>query len=74
MEGGQAEFTLLAKPFRGPAVLLRGDFEVAEHGADVDGLAVVAAVIFAEALHDLRFTIHELRVNAKAASIVYRQS
>ena len=29
----------------------RGDFDVAQHGADINRLAVIAAVIFAELLH-----------------------
>ncbi len=32
-------------------MLLRGGLDVAQHGADVNRLAVVAAVVFAEFLH-----------------------
>jgi hypothetical protein len=45
-----------------PSVLLRGGFDVAQDGADVNRLAVVTTVVFAKLLHDLRFTICELRV------------
>jgi hypothetical protein len=38
-----------------PAVWRRGGFHAAQHGADVNGLAVVAAVIFAESLHAENF-------------------
>jgi hypothetical protein len=62
MEGEQVKFILLPKHFRCPAVLLRRNFDVTQDGADVNRLAVVAAVIFAKPLHDLRFTIYELRV------------
>ena len=34
-----------------PAGFLGGDFDIAQHGADVNHLAVVATVIFAELLH-----------------------
>jgi hypothetical protein len=37
-------------------MLLRGGFDVAQDGADVNRLAVVAAVIFAELLHAENFT------------------
>jgi hypothetical protein len=43
-------------------VLLRRGFDVAQDGADINRLAVVTAVIFAKPLHDLRFTIYELRI------------
>jgi len=56
MEGEQVEFTLPPKCLGGPAVLLRGDFDLAQYGADVNCLAVVAAVIFAELLHTENFT------------------
>jgi hypothetical protein len=40
---------------------LRGDFDIAQDGADVNRLAVIAAVIFAEPFHiyDLRYTNYE---------------
>jgi hypothetical protein len=37
--------------FRSQAVRLRRDFDLAQHGAEVNPLAVVAAVVFAESLH-----------------------
>ena len=51
MEGEQVEFVLLPKCLGGPAVLLRGGFDVAQDGADVNRLAVVTAVVFIQALH-----------------------
>jgi hypothetical protein len=62
MEGEQVEIALLAECLGGPAVLLRGDFDIAQDGADVNRLAAVTAVIFTEPFHNLRFTIYELRV------------
>ena len=35
---------------------MRGSFDLAQHGADVNRLAVVAAVVFAELLHAENFT------------------
>ena len=52
MEGEQVEFILLPKRFGGPAVLLRRGFDVAQDGADINRLAVVATMIFAEMLHE----------------------
>ena len=74
MEGEQVEFVLLPKCLGGPAVLLRGGFDVAQDGADVNRLAVVTAVIFVEPFHiyDLRYTNCES--NTKIASIVNRKS
>jgi hypothetical protein len=56
MEGGQVEFALLAERFGGPAVLLRGGFDFAQDGADVNRLAVVTTVIFAKLFHAENFT------------------
>ena len=56
MEGEQAEFALLAKSFDGPAVLPGGDFDEAQHGANVNRLAVVTAVIFAQTFHPRNVT------------------
>ena len=74
MEGEQVEIALLAECLGGPAVPLRGGFDLAQDGADVNRLAVVAAVIFTEPFHiyDLRYTNHES--NSKIASIVNRKS
>ena len=74
MEGEQVEFVLLPKHFRCPAVLLRGGFDIAQDGADVNRLAMVTAVIFAEPFHiyDLRYTNYES--NTKITSIGYRKS
>ena len=46
----------LVENFRRPAVLLRRRFDFAQHGADVNRLAVIAAMIFAELLHAENFT------------------
>ena len=46
MEGEQVEFALLPKRLECPAMLMRGGFDVAQHGANVNRLAVVTAVIF----------------------------
>ena len=51
MKREQFEFADVVKHFRSPAVQLRGSFDIAQRGADVNCLAVVAAVIFAEFLH-----------------------
>lgn len=51
MQREQFQVAGFVKQFRRPAVLLRGGLEVAQHGADVYRLAVVAAVVFAEFLH-----------------------
>ena len=73
MEGEQVEFALLTKCFGGPAVLLRGGFDVAQDGADVNRLAVVTAVIFAKPLHG--FTIYDLRITSQTPkSLVNRKS
>ena len=56
MEGEQVEFALLPKYLGGPVVLLRGGFDLAQNGADVNRLAVVTAVIFAEPFHAENFT------------------
>ena len=56
MEGEPFETVLLVESFRRPALLLGRNFDVAQHGADVNRLAVVAAVIFAELLHAENFT------------------
>ena len=45
------EFSGFVKNFGSPAVRLRRGLDVAQHGADVNRLAVVAAVIFAEPFH-----------------------
>ena len=47
MEREQIEFALLAEGFGGPAMSLRGDFEVVQRGTDVNRLAAIAAMIFA---------------------------
>lgn len=63
MEGEQVEFALLPKYLGGPAVLLCGGFDVAQNGADVNRLAVVATMIFAKLFHAENFT--QRRENAK---------
>ena len=45
------EFIVDEKRFLRPAVLLGGGFQLAQHGVDVNPLAVIAAVVFAEFLH-----------------------
>ena len=47
MQREEVEFALLTERFGSPTVLPRHGFDVAQHGADVNGLAVIAAVIFA---------------------------
>lgn len=56
MEGEQVEIALPPKRLECPAMLLRGGFDVAQDGADVNRLAVVATMIFAELLHAENFT------------------
>ena len=56
MEREKFEFAGDMKNFRSPAVLLRGGFDVAQDSADVNGLAVVTAMIFAQLLHTENFT------------------
>jgi hypothetical protein len=51
VQRGQFEFAGVMENFRRPAMSLRGGFDRAQHGADVNRLAVVAAVVFAELLH-----------------------
>ena len=43
------------KKFGSPAMLFGGGFNLTQRGADVNRLAVVAAVIFAELLHAENF-------------------
>ena len=52
----QPEFAGVVKNFQTPATPLRGGFDVMQDGADINCLAVVAAVIFAELLHAKNFT------------------
>src|SRR5476651_2017378 len=59
------------KQFGSPAMRLRGGFDVAQHGADVNRLAVIAAVIFAELLHAENFT--QRREDAKKFFATYFQ-
>lgn len=47
MEGEQVEIALVAERLRNPTVLLRHGLDLTQDHADVDGLAVVTAVIFA---------------------------
>jgi hypothetical protein len=49
MEGEQVEIVLPFKRLGGPAVLLRGGFDLAQDGADVNRLAVIAAMVFIQA-------------------------
>ena len=56
MEGEQVEFAFFSEGLGSPAMLLRGGFDVVQDGADVNRLAVVTAVIFAELLHVENFT------------------
>jgi len=69
MEGEQVEFALLTKSLGSPAVLLRRNFNVAQDGADVNPLAVVAAVIFTESFHAENFT--QRRGDAKIFLMVW---
>ena len=63
MECEQMEFALLAEYLRSPTVLFGRGFDVAQHGANVNRLAVVTAVIFAESFHAGNFM--QRRENAK---------
>jgi hypothetical protein len=56
MEGEQFEFALLAECLDRPAVRLGDGFDLAQNGVDVNGFAVVTAVIFAEPFHAENFT------------------
>ena len=56
MEGEQFEFAALVKNFQNPAVLPRGDFDIAQDGTDVNCLAMVTTMIFAESFHVENFT------------------
>ena len=69
MEGGQVEIALPPKRLECPAMLLRGGFDVAQDGADVNPLAVVAAVIFTESFHAENFT--QRRGDAKIFLMVW---
>jgi len=51
MEREQFQAAGLVEQLGSPAVGQRGGFDVAQHGMDVNRLAVVAAVIFAKLLH-----------------------
>ena len=48
MQREPLEISVCVKNFRRPAVLLRRDFDRAQRGANVNRLAVVAVVVFAE--------------------------
>ena len=69
MQGDQIEFSLLAERLGYPAVLVCGGFDIMQHGADVNRLAVVTTVIFAELLHEGNFT--QSRGDAKEISQTY---
>ena len=51
MQCEQSQVAGFVKQFGGPTVRLRGGLDIPQHGADVDRLAVVAAMISAELLH-----------------------
>ena len=55
-QGKQLELVLLPEGFPGPAVLLRRQFDLLQHRANINRLAVVTAVIFAELFHAENFT------------------
>lgn len=63
MECQPFEFASFLKNFRSPTVRLRRRFDLAQHGAGINRLAVIATVIFAELLHVENFT--QSRTNAK---------
>ena len=63
VQRGQLESVKLVENLRQPAVADGGVFAGAEHGADVNRLAVIAAVVFAEFLHAENFP--QSRRNAK---------
>ena len=66
MQREPLETVLLVKYFRRPAVLPRCRFGLAQHGPDVNPLAVIAAVVFAKLLHTETFT--QTRPDAKEIS------
>ena len=55
-ESKKLELSGVVINFRSPAVLLRRDFDVMQDSADVNRLAVVTAVVFAESFHAENFT------------------
>ena len=55
MQREQFQIAGLVKQFGSPAVFLRGSLDVAQHGANVNRLAMIAAVIFVELLHAENF-------------------
>ena len=55
VQGEPLEFAVFVEGFQIPAVRLGGGADVAENGVDVNRRAVVAAVIFAETLHNTVF-------------------
>ena len=56
MQREQFEVAGFVEQFGRPTVFLRRDFDIAQHAADVNRLAVIAAVIYAEFLHAENFT------------------
>jgi len=56
MKSQPGETGLFVENLLRPSKFPGGGFDVAQHGADVDRLAVIAAVVFAELLHAENFT------------------
>ena len=68
MEGEQLEVTLPAEGLNAPVVLLCGDFDVLQHGANINRFAVVAAMISAQPLHEWPLNCHSFRRAASFAA------
>jgi hypothetical protein len=56
MEREKFELRRLVENFQSPAMRLGGGFDIAQDGADVNRLAMVTIVIFAEPFHVENFT------------------
>ena len=71
MQRGPFKIAVRVKNFRSPAVLLRRSFNLAQHGAEGNCLAVIAAVIFAKFLHAENFTPSRKEANKLSARTIY---
>src|ERR1019366_2305095 len=66
MQRDQFEFAGVVKNFRSPAMLWCRNFDLAQHGADVNRLAEVTIFVFTESQHviyDFRFMNYESNAN-----------
>ncbi len=55
MKGDQIELGLPAECFNGPILLPRCDFNITQHGTNINRLAVVTTAIFAKSFHAENF-------------------